>query len=66
VLVGASIRSHGWRLPPFQADVASEAVKKVVGTDTAEARKLGVTGAPAFFVNGRFLRGAHRSMRSRR
>ena len=38
--------------------MASEAVKQVVSTDTAEARKLGVTGAPAFFVNGRFLRGA--------
>lgn len=42
----------------FQKDVKSSAVLKKVEADTAEAAKLGVTGTPAFFVNGRFLSGA--------
>jgi len=42
----------------FQKDVKSSAVLKKVEADTAEAGKLGVTGTPAFFVNGRFLSGA--------
>ena len=42
----------------FQRDVASDAVKKRVAADSAEASKLGVSGTPAFFVNGRFLSGA--------
>ena len=32
--------------------------KKIVDADTAEAKSLGVTGTPAFFINGRFLNGA--------
>ncbi len=32
--------------------------KKIVDADAAEAKSLGVTGTPAFFVNGRFLNGA--------
>ena len=32
--------------------------KKVVDTDASEASALGVTGTPAFFINGRFLSGA--------
>jgi len=32
--------------------------KPQIEADTAEAAKLGVTGTPAFFVNGRFLSGA--------
>ncbi len=30
----------------------------VVDADAAEAKSLGVTGTPAFFINGRFLNGA--------
>lgn len=32
--------------------------KAVIDADIAEAKSLGVTGTPAFFVNGRFLSGA--------
>jgi len=42
----------------FQRDVASDEVKKKIEADAAEAAKLGVSGTPAFFVNGRFLSGA--------
>jgi protein-disulfide isomerase len=42
----------------FKRDLASEEVKKAVNDDAAEAAKMGVTGTPGFFINGRFLRGA--------
>jgi protein-disulfide isomerase len=42
----------------FNKDIASADVKKKVDADAAEAAKLGVTGTPAFFVNGRFVSGA--------
>src|SRR5262245_167694 len=42
----------------FERDVASAQVKARIDADSAEAERLGVTGTPAFFVNGRFLSGA--------
>ena len=42
----------------FQKDVASPKVKKRVDADAALAASLGITGTPAFLVNGRFLSGA--------
>jgi len=42
----------------FKRDVASAQVEQRIDADYAEATKLGVTGTPAFFVNGRFLSGA--------
>ena len=42
----------------FKEDVASAEVKERIDADMAEAQKLGVTGTPAFFINGRFLSGA--------
>jgi protein-disulfide isomerase len=42
----------------FKKDVAAAAVKSRVDGDAQEAEKLGVTGTPAFFVNGKFLSGA--------
>ncbi|MBW2268647.1 MAG: thioredoxin domain-containing protein [Deltaproteobacteria bacterium] len=42
----------------FKKDVASGAVKKRVEADAAQAASLGITGTPAFLVNGRYLSGA--------
>ena len=42
----------------FKQDMASEAVKQRVDADTQEAQELGVTGTPAFFINGKYLSGA--------
>jgi protein-disulfide isomerase len=42
----------------FKKDVASADVKKRVDADTQEAQKLGVSGTPAFFINGKYLAGA--------
>ena len=42
----------------FEKDLADLGKKKRVDDDMAEARSLGVSGTPAFFINGRFLNGA--------
>ncbi len=42
----------------YKKDVASSTVKRRVDGDAAEAARLGVTGTPAFFINGRYLSGA--------
>ena len=42
----------------FKTDLSSAQVKARVDADAREASTLGVTGTPAFFVNGRFLSGA--------
>ena len=48
----------GLDVDQFNKDVASAEVKKRIDADNAEAAKLGSTGTPAFFINGRYLRGA--------
>jgi protein-disulfide isomerase len=48
----------GLNLEQFNRDLISAEVTKTVNDDAAEAAKMGITGAPGFFVNGRFLRGA--------
>jgi protein-disulfide isomerase len=48
----------GLDMDRFRKDAASPAVKKKVDADAAEAARLGVTGTPGFFVNGRFVSGA--------
>ncbi len=48
----------GLDLDRYRADVASESVKKRIDADMSEARRLGVTGTPGFFLNGRFVSGA--------
>lgn len=42
----------------FEKDLADLGKKKRVDDDMAEARSLGVSGTPAFFINGRFINGA--------
>jgi protein-disulfide isomerase len=51
-------REIGLDLEKFEKDIASAEVKKKIDRDAAEAARLGVTGTPGFFVNGRFLSGA--------
>jgi protein-disulfide isomerase len=48
----------GLDLDRFKADYVSTTVKEKVDADAAEASKLGLTGTPGFFINGRYLRGA--------
>jgi len=42
----------------FEKDLGDPGKKKRMDDDVTEARSLGITGTPAFFVNGRFLNGA--------
>ncbi len=51
-------RDLGMDVAKFEQDFLDIDNKKPVDADTAEAKTLGVTGTPAFFVNGRFLNGA--------
>ena len=51
-------REIGLDVERFEIDSRSEAVRARIDADAEEARKLGVTGTPSFFVNGRFLSGA--------
>jgi protein-disulfide isomerase len=51
-------RGLGLDVARFERDLADPALRKTIEADTAQGRSLGVTGTPAFFVNGRFLSGA--------
>jgi protein-disulfide isomerase len=48
----------GLDIDQFNADVASDEVKKRIEADTSEAARLNVRGTPAFFINGKYLSGA--------
>jgi protein-disulfide isomerase len=48
----------GLDVEKFKKDLASDEIAKQVDADKLEAAKLGVTGTPAFFINGRYLSGA--------
>jgi protein-disulfide isomerase len=48
----------GLDIDQYNSDLASSSVRKVVDSDLDVARKLGVSGTPSFFINGRFLSGA--------
>jgi protein-disulfide isomerase len=51
-------RELGMDVARFEKDLADPATRKGIDADKAEAKSLGVTGTPAFFVNGHFLGGA--------
>ena len=42
----------------FKRDLKSRELKQRVDADVAEAARLGVTGTPGFFINGKFVSGA--------
>lgn len=48
----------GLDLDRYRKDVVSADVRKAIDADLEQAQKLGVTGTPAFFINGRNLSGA--------
>jgi protein-disulfide isomerase len=50
--------SIGLDLKRFAKDLASPEVRARVDRDVREASRLGVSGTPGFFINGRFLSGA--------
>lgn len=51
-------RELGLDLAKFDRDLADASVKQRIDADAAEAMRLGVTGTPAFFVNGKYSSGA--------
>ena len=53
-------RELGLDLNRFAGDMSelSSVTTKAINTDKSEADALGITGTPAFFVNGRYLSGA--------
>ncbi len=48
----------GLDLEQFKLDSASAEVQARIAADAEQAASVGVTGTPAFFINGRFLSGA--------
>jgi protein-disulfide isomerase len=48
----------GLDVDQFQKSIDAAKGKSVIDADAAEAVKLGATGTPAFFINGRYLSGA--------
>jgi protein-disulfide isomerase len=48
----------GLDMKRFEEALAAARAKPLVEADLAEGRSLGLTGTPAFFVNGRFIAGA--------
>jgi protein-disulfide isomerase len=48
----------GLDMKRFDEDLVSPKTKAIVDADIAEAKALGISGTPGFFVNGRFLSGA--------
>jgi len=51
-------RQAGVELPQFEACLASGKYAAAIASDIDEGTKAGVTGTPAFFINGRMIGGA--------
>jgi protein-disulfide isomerase len=56
--MSALAKKTGLDVAKFDACVAAGTHKAAVQADIDEGRKLGVTGTPAFFINGRLVSGA--------
>ena len=41
----------------FEADMASAAIKQKISADMQEVNAIGITGTPAFLINGHYLSG---------
>jgi protein-disulfide isomerase len=50
--------SMGLDMDKFRSDMRAKDVAKLIDDDLKQASQLGVTGTPAFFINGKFLSGA--------
>jgi protein-disulfide isomerase len=48
----------GLDMKRFEQSISSAKGKAIIDADAGEAKALGATGTPAFFINGRFLSGA--------
>jgi protein-disulfide isomerase len=48
----------GLDMARYDRDVASQSVKDRIAADAKQADKLGVSGTPAFFINGKYFSGA--------
>jgi protein-disulfide isomerase len=51
-------RELGLDMKKFEEDLFAPGMKATLDADMAEGKALGVTGTPAFFINGRYLSGA--------
>ena len=51
-------RELGLDMKRFEEDLYSPRSKAPIDADMAEAKALGVSGTPAFFINGHFVSGA--------
>ena len=45
----------GLDLEQFKADMQSQKLQRIVAEDTADAGRIGVTGTPTIYINGRKL-----------
>ncbi len=54
----ASAQEVGLDLPAFEQCVSSGKYQATVQQDIEEGTRAGVTGTPAFFINGRLVSGA--------
>ena len=54
----AYARDVGLNLPAFEQCLASGKYRAAVQKDVEEGQRLGVTGTPSFFINGRQVTGA--------
>jgi protein-disulfide isomerase len=51
-------RESGLDMKRFEESIRTARGQSIIDRDLAEAKALGVTGTPAFFINGHFLSGA--------